>query len=172
MDVFAGARNVFGSSNRPSFVRLAATSNQITIRQATRSASATMMLRYSLQLATLLCLQLLLPQCCQAFLPSTRSGYHCHSSRSVDSHTQLCNNNRVDKGFNLLEVASAVVPQGRIVKTAKESWKFLWKRFMTELAPQDQTGNYQRPTYGLAGTIGSIEFPVEVGRYHIYVVSV
>jgi hypothetical protein len=33
----------------------------------------------------------------------------------------------LDKGFNLLEIASSVVPQGRIVQTAKESWKFAWK---------------------------------------------
>jgi hypothetical protein len=37
------------------------------------------------------------------------------------------NNNGVDKGFNLLETASKFVPQGRIVQTAKESWKFVWK---------------------------------------------
>jgi putative glutathione S-transferase len=76
--------------------------------------------------------------------------------------------NQVDKGFNLLEVASTVVPQGRIVQTAKNSWKFVWKRFMTELAPQDQRGNYQRPKYGFGGTIGSREFPIESGRYHVY----
>jgi hypothetical protein len=34
---------------------------------------------------------------------------------------------QLDKGFNLLELASKVVPQGRIVETAKESWKFVWK---------------------------------------------
>ena len=33
----------------------------------------------------------------------------------------------VDKGFNLLEIATKVVPQGRIVQTTKESWKFIWK---------------------------------------------
>jgi hypothetical protein len=36
-------------------------------------------------------------------------------------------NNDIDKGFNLLGIASKVVPQGRIVQTAKESWKFVWK---------------------------------------------
>jgi hypothetical protein len=40
---------------------------------------------------------------------------------------------------------------------------------MTELAPQDQTGNYQRPKYSFGGTIGSQTFPIEAGRYHIYV---
>lgn len=76
---------------------------------------------------------------------------------------------RIDKGFNLLELASQVVPQGRIVQTAKESWKFAWKRMMTELAPQDQTGNYQRPKYSFGNTIGSRQYPIEAGRYHVYV---
>jgi len=76
---------------------------------------------------------------------------------------------QVDKGFNLLEIASKVVPQGRIVQTAKESWKFAWKRMMTELAPQDKTGSYQRPKYSFSRTIGSKQFPIEAGRYHVYV---
>jgi hypothetical protein len=37
------------------------------------------------------------------------------------------NNDDVDKGFNILGIASKVVPQGLIVQTAKESWKFVWK---------------------------------------------
>ena len=41
---------------------------------------------------------------------------------------------------------------------------------MTELAPQDKTGQYQRPTYGFDNTIGSQQFPIEGnGRYHVYV---
>ncbi len=76
----------------------------------------------------------------------------------------------VDKGFNILEKASKVVPQGSLVKTAKESWKFIWKRMMTELAPQDKTGSYTRPSYASNGEIGSDEFPdVGEGRYHLYV---
>lgn len=40
---------------------------------------------------------------------------------------------------------------------------------MTELAPQDKTGSYQRPKYSFARTIGSKQFPIEAGRYHVYV---
>eukprot|EP00980_Cylindrotheca_fusiformis_P030827 scaffold25486_cov181-Cylindrotheca_fusiformis.AAC.1 len=40
---------------------------------------------------------------------------------------------------------------------------------MTELAPQDKTGSYQRPKYSFSRTIGSKQFPAEPGRYHIYV---
>eukprot|EP00591_Stephanopyxis_turris_P002319 CAMPEP_0195509126 /NCGR_PEP_ID=MMETSP0794_2-20130614/2149_1 /TAXON_ID=515487 /ORGANISM="Stephanopyxis turris, Strain CCMP 815" /LENGTH=356 /DNA_ID=CAMNT_0040636269 /DNA_START=93 /DNA_END=1163 /DNA_ORIENTATION=- len=75
----------------------------------------------------------------------------------------------LDKGFNLLETASKFVPQGQIVNTAKESWKFAWKRMMAELAPQDKSGSYKRPSYSFDGQIGSKEFPDEAGRYHLYV---
>ena len=69
------------------------------------------------------------------------------------------NNGGIDKGFNILEKASKVIPQGSVVKTAKESWRFIWKRMMTELAPQDKSGSYTRPTYDFNGEIGSDEFP-------------
>ena len=79
----------------------------------------------------------------------------------------------LDKGFNLLEVASSIVPQGQIVTVASESWKFLWKRFMAELAPQDKTGSYQRPKYGFAAQQQQQQnthtLPLyEAGRYHVY----
>jgi len=82
------------------------------------------------------------------------------------------NNNNIDKGFNLLEVASKVVPQGNIVKLAKFGWKFVWLRFMTELAPRDKsTGDYARPVYGFGKKIeldANSEFPAQPGRYHLY----
>ena len=62
-------------------------------------------------------------------------------------------NKNLDKGFNLLELAGAVVPQGRIVGTAKETVKFAWKRMMAELAPQDKKdGSYQRQSYAFSTT--------------------
>ncbi len=96
------------------------------------------------------------------------------SSSSNDTPgTSSDGNSNIDKGFNLLEVASKVVPQGKIVKVAKFGWKFIWLRFMTELAPRDKTtGDYKRPTYGFDNAISlddTAEFPVEQGRYHLYV---
>jgi putative glutathione S-transferase len=76
-----------------------------------------------------------------------------------------CSKLGLDKGFNLLENASRIVPQGQIVNTAKESWKFIWKRMMAELAPQDKTGSYRRPAY----TFGGANMENERGRYHLYV---
>jgi len=78
--------------------------------------------------------------------------------------------NDLDKGFNILETASKLIPQGRIVSTAKEGWKFAWQRMMAELAPQDKKGSYSRPSYGFGGKIGVDQaFPDEPGRYHLYV---
>ena len=58
------------------------------------------------------------------FVHSPRTRTRCNLNNSGSNSN---NNNNVDKGFNLLEVASGIVPQGRIVQTAKESWKFVWK---------------------------------------------
>ncbi|GKZ00580.1 hypothetical protein MPSEU_001010200 [Mayamaea pseudoterrestris] len=75
----------------------------------------------------------------------------------------------LDKGFNLLELASGIVPQGTIVKTVRQGWRFVWRRMMAELAPQDAQGNYRRPTYKFKGCIGQADYADEAGRYHLYV---
>jgi putative glutathione S-transferase len=76
----------------------------------------------------------------------------------------------LDKGFNLLENTSKILPQGNLVKVAKGSWNLIWKRMMAELAPQSKTGSYERPSYKSNGKIGSgaDDFPDEKGRYHLY----
>lgn len=104
------------------------------------------------------------------FLVSSSSAFLLPFPKEPSSITRLYNkNDRLDKGFNLLEIASNVVPQGRIVSTVKESWKFGWKRMMAELAPQDSKGRYTRPSYSFQEEIGSKQFPDEPGRYHLYV---
>uniref|UniRef100_A0A6V2B0T7 GST C-terminal domain-containing protein n=3 Tax=Ditylum brightwellii TaxID=49249 RepID=A0A6V2B0T7_9STRA len=42
---------------------------------------------------------------------------------------------------------------------------------MAELAPQDKTGSYKRPSYSFGGKIGGADgrYPDEAGRYHLYV---
>ena len=40
---------------------------------------------------------------------------------------------------------------------------------MTELAPQSKDGSYVRPTYNFRGRLGTDEFPLVEGRYHVYV---
>jgi putative glutathione S-transferase len=118
-----------------------------------------------------LCLLLL----CSGFQAPTAAAFTTvhhrhHAATPRQSQFKPLFGEKLDKGFGLLEIASGVVPQGAIVQTAKESWKFVWKRFMAELAPQDKTGNYKRPSYGFAETIGvSSKHPDEGGRYHLYV---
>lgn len=109
--------------------------------------------------------------------PSLAFHHHCYAkgirSTAISSALGLFGKNKndsnLDKGFNLLETASKLVPQGTIVYTAKESWKFAWKRMMAELAPQDKkTGSYQRPSYTFNNKIGDVGFPDERNRYHVY----
>lgn len=117
----------------------------------------------------LLCL-LILPTMQAAFQSSATTGYFSRTpSPRLPAITRLhARNDNVDRGFNLLEIASGVVPQGKIVEAVSESWKFAWKRMMAELAPQDKTGTYQRPAYSFGGKIGDKIFPDEAGRYHLY----
>lgn len=56
-----------------------------------------------------------------------------------------------------------------LVKTAKFGWRTAWQTLMTELAPQSKDGQYKRPSYSFQGRLGSPEFPLEPGRYHLYV---
>ena len=99
---------------------------------------------------------------------TTRRCQGAHSALQ-QSNNNNNGNGKLDKGFNLLEIASSIVPQGRIVSAVKESWKFGWKRMMAELAPQDKEGRYTRPSYSFEGRIGSNAFPDEPGRYHLFV---
>eukprot|EP00746_Dinoflagellata_sp_MGD_P091418 gnl/MRDRNA2_/MRDRNA2_36233_c0_seq1.p1 gnl/MRDRNA2_/MRDRNA2_36233_c0~~gnl/MRDRNA2_/MRDRNA2_36233_c0_seq1.p1 ORF type:complete len:467 (-),score=55.35 gnl/MRDRNA2_/MRDRNA2_36233_c0_seq1:24-1424(-) len=71
----------------------------------------------------------------------------------------------VDKGTNILEITNS---QGLLVQIAREGYRFIWKRLLTELAPQSKNGTYVRPSYASKGWIGEGPFPIESGRYHIY----
>jgi putative glutathione S-transferase len=97
-------------------------------------------------------------------------------NQSIRTFTSLCvNKSSVNKGLNLLELSSGIIPQGKLVTVASESWKLLWKTFMTELAPQEaQTGRYMRPKYAFTSTTtasssSSSEWIDEPGRYRVYV---
>ena len=60
------------------------------------------------------------------FNPTT-SAHELRIPHSSPSRLRTSKWAEVDKGFNLLEIASQVVPQGQIVQTAKETVKFAWK---------------------------------------------
>ena len=78
----------------------------------------------------------------------------------------------VFKGINLLEWSGGVLPQGWIVHGAKTTWNGIWLALMQELAPQKKDGSYERPKYAFDKVIvprANAEFPVQSGRYHLYV---
>lgn len=87
----------------------------------------------------------------------------CHAFQLP--HNQVCRSDlvvrNVDKGFNLLE--QNLIPQGPIVATVKTGWKLIWQRMMAELAPQDKTGSYQRPSYQFDSQIASKD------NLHLYI---
>ena len=122
-------------------------------------------------------LLVLLSTTTSAFVPSVNNKVSFQTTKASSINLfplpKNSNSNPIDKGFNLLEIASQIIPQGAIVATAKESWRLLWQRFMVELAPQDKTGSYQRPSYPFqTTTIGSLKYPAnrfEADRYHVYV---
>lgn len=110
-----------------------------------------------------------------AFLLGNARGFHTSpacSSAIPPGHSQTriplrsSQKNNLDKGFNILELASGVLPQGNVVVVASEGWKLIWKRMMAELAPQDRTGAYQRPTYTFRSATPTLA--TDVGRYHLY----
>eukprot|EP01026_Neomeris_dumetosa_P057869 TRINITY_DN53501_c0_g1_i12.p1 TRINITY_DN53501_c0_g1~~TRINITY_DN53501_c0_g1_i12.p1 ORF type:complete len:415 (-),score=38.34 TRINITY_DN53501_c0_g1_i12:610-1854(-) len=80
------------------------------------------------------------------------------------------NNNEGDKGFRILERTGGLISQGTLVKGVKSGWKLAWQIMMKELAPQSTKGEYKRPGYDFQAQIGEDpRFPVEAGRYHVYV---
>ena len=55
------------------------------------------------------------------------------------------------------------------MKVAQESWKLTYKRLVSELAPQSQSGAYIRPASQFSGPgISSKSMLAETKRYHIY----
>lgn len=75
----------------------------------------------------------------------------------------------VDKGLSLLEWTTKLVPQGAVVGGVKQAWRLAWQTMVKELAPQSKSGAYVRPAYTFMSSVGDPDFPVESGRYHVYV---
>mmetsp|Transcript_5211 Transcript_5211/g.13129 ORF Transcript_5211/g.13129 Transcript_5211/m.13129 type:complete len:401 (+) Transcript_5211:34-1236(+) len=103
-------------------------------------------------------------------LPVFRSA--AHGGRGGAALRLVCQDQtKVSKGFNVLELTGALIPQGKLVTGVKTGWKFAWTTLMRELAPQSEDGSYVRPKYTFQQTISSdpgAKFPDEAGRYHLY----
>lgn len=59
--------------------------------------------------------------------------------------------------------------EGILVKGVKFAWRSAWSFLVRELAPQDKTGMYVRPKYAFSHPMPSADFPLERGRYVLYV---
>jgi hypothetical protein len=89
--------------------------------------------------------------------------------------TRRCNNAHAS-AFALraelspLNLLSALGIQGKVVGAVREGWKFEFKVLLSELAPSSKTtGAYIRPKSLPSGIVPSAAFPLELGRYHVYV---
>ena len=61
------------------------------------------------------------------------------------------------------------LPPTLLIRTAKTIWTTLWRIMMSQMAPSDRTGAYQRPDSGFCDRIPSEKFPAAAQRYHLIV---
>ena len=75
-----------------------------------------------------------------------------------------------ESGLRLLEWAGragGLAPgQGALVTTARGGLRLAWKAMMRELAPQDPSGAYVRPSYGFKAV--TLDADAADGAYHLY----
>lgn len=61
------------------------------------------------------------------------------------------------------------VPPKFLIQTAQFVWKTMWQTMMSQLAPSDRQGNFQRVESRFRDSIGSDKFPAATNRYRLYV---
>ncbi|MDV3350484.1 glutathione S-transferase C-terminal domain-containing protein [Leptothoe sp. ISB3NOV94-8A] len=61
------------------------------------------------------------------------------------------------------------LPPSLLIRTAKTIWTTLWRTMMSQMAPSDQGGAYQRPKSEFCDRIPSEHFPPEAQRYRLIV---
>ncbi len=63
----------------------------------------------------------------------------------------------------------ASLPPALLIRSAKTIWTMLWRTMMSQMAPSDRTGAYQRPKSGFCDRIPSANFPAAAQRYRLIV---
>ncbi|MEO0349583.1 MAG: glutathione S-transferase C-terminal domain-containing protein [Cyanobacteria bacterium P01_A01_bin.15] len=63
----------------------------------------------------------------------------------------------------------AALPPGLLIRTAKTIWTTLWRTMMSQMAPSDRGGAYQRPKSLFCDRIPSPQFPASAERYRLIV---
>ena len=61
------------------------------------------------------------------------------------------------------------LPPTLLIRTAKTIWTTLWRTMMSQMAPSDRTGAYQRPDSEFCDRIPSEKFPAAAQRYRLIV---
>lgn len=61
------------------------------------------------------------------------------------------------------------LPPSLLIRTAKTIWTTLWRTMMSQMAPSDTAGNYQRPKSVFCDLIPSVQFPAVPNRYRLIV---
>ncbi|MFP4006617.1 MAG: glutathione S-transferase family protein [Spirulinaceae cyanobacterium] len=61
------------------------------------------------------------------------------------------------------------LPPGLIVRLGKFVWTTMWQIMMSQLAPSNKTGDYQRPQSQFRNSIGDEKYPGAANRYRLYV---
>lgn len=61
------------------------------------------------------------------------------------------------------------VPPKFLIRTAQFIWQTMWQTMMSQLAPSDRQGNFQRVESQFRHRIGSAQFPAAPNRYRLYV---
>ncbi len=56
-----------------------------------------------------------------------------------------------------------------LIDFARFVWKTIWHLMMSQLAPTEKTGSYQRPESSFRNRIGSNDYPPQMSRYRLYV---
>ena len=61
------------------------------------------------------------------------------------------------------------LPPSLLIRTAKTIWTTLWRTMMSQMAPSDKAGNYQRPKSVFCDRIPSGQYPAAPNRYRLIV---
>lgn len=61
------------------------------------------------------------------------------------------------------------VPPKLLIQTAQFVWNTLWHTMMSQLAPSQKSGEYQRPSSEFRHAIGDNHYPPDKNRYRLYV---
>lgn len=61
------------------------------------------------------------------------------------------------------------IPPKLFIQTGQFIWTTMWQTMMSQLAPSDRQGNFQRVESTFRSSIGTAQYPAAPGRYRLYI---